>query len=126
MWGKKKGSALGNRQYDPNRPVTPQPPRDEIHALEIRYVEDGNIKSTVIDPWLTTLNRGEFNLWSLIANTKGIIRKKIIESFVVTNFRLMIIDHENNRLTMLILIPNLDDVVVMNTHRVSDSVGYAL
>ena len=38
----------------------------------------------------------------------------------------MFIDHENNKLDILHLIPNLDDVIVMNTHRVSQSTGYGV
>ena len=45
---------------------------------------------------------------------------------IVTNFRIIVIDHEKNNLTMLHLLPNIDDVVVMNTHRVSQSVGYGI
>jgi len=43
---------------------------------------------------------------------------------VVTNFRIMSIDHEKNKLDILHVLPNIDDVIVMNTHRVSQSVGY--
>lgn len=45
---------------------------------------------------------------------------------VVTNFRIMVIDHEKNNLTMLHLLPNIDDVIVMNTHRVSQAIGYGV
>lgn len=45
---------------------------------------------------------------------------------VVTNFRVIVIDHEKNNLTMLHLLPNIDDVIVMHTHRVSQSIGYGI
>jgi hypothetical protein len=67
-------------------------------------------------------------LWSYGYDTKGIIRKKITKSMVVTNFRIMAIDHEQkierSKFVILHLLPNIDDVIVMNTHRVSQSVGY--
>ena len=58
-------------------------------SVEIKYVEDGNIKSTVTDPMSTNLGNGEMQLWSFVSRTKGFFRVKIIESLVVTNFRIM-------------------------------------
>jgi len=45
---------------------------------------------------------------------------------VVTNFRILAIDHQNNKLNILHLLPNIDDVIVMNIHRVSQSIGYGV
>ena len=56
--------------------------------------------------------------------TKGIIRKKIVETLAVTNYRIMRINEENNKVEGFILVRDLDDVIIMNTHRVSESVGY--
>jgi ribosomal protein L40E len=93
-------------------------------GVEIRYFEDGNIQSAVIDPWSATLNNNEQLLWNFDI-TKGFFRIKIIERLALSNYRIMRIDMQNNKVLGFILLPNLDDVVVMNTHRVSESVGYA-
>ena len=55
----------------PNATIAPSQNDDRV---EIRYVEDGNIKSAVIDPWSTGLYNGESLLWNYASNTKGIIR----------------------------------------------------
>ena len=38
----------------------------------------------------------------------------------------MRVDMENNKVLGYILLPNIDDVIVMNTDRVSQSVGYGV
>jgi Double zinc ribbon len=98
----------------------------EPRTVEIRYVEDGNIKSAVIDPWSTTLGNGEVQLWNYGSKTKGFFRPKVVESMVVTNFRIMGIDHQKNIVDFLVFIPTIDDVIVMNTRRVSQSTGYGI
>lgn len=81
----------------------------------------------MVDPWSPTLGNGEVQLWIFAAGGhKRNIRKKITKSMVVTNFRIMVIDYQNNNLTMLHLLPNIDDVIVVNTHHVSQSVGYGV
>src|SRR4029079_14927738 len=57
----------------------------------------------------------------------GFFRKKVTVSLVVTNFRIMRFDNEHNKVYGYILFPQLDDVIVMNTRRItqSQSTGYA-
>lgn len=74
----------------------------------------------------THLGNEEVQLWSFVADTKGFFRKKVTESLVVTNFRIMRVDNENDKVFGYILFPNIDDVIVMNTHRVSESTGYGM
>ena len=74
----------------------------------------------------TNLGNGEVQLWSFVADTKGFFRKKVTRSLVVTNFRIMRVDNEHNKVFGYILFPQIDDVIVMNTHRVSQSVGYGV
>ena len=74
----------------------------------------------------TNLGNGEVQLWSFVADTKGFFRIKVIISLVVTNFRIMRIDKEDNKVLGYILFPQIDDVVVMNTQRVSQSTGYGI
>ena len=91
---------------------------NEIVDLQRRHykiIEDGNIKSAVIDPMSTNLGNGEVELWSFAAETKGFFRIKVIISLVVTNFRIMRVDQQNKKV-LGYLFTWLDDVVVMNTH----------
>ena len=74
----------------------------------------------------TKLGNGEVQLWSFAAQTKGFFRVKVVISLVVTNFRIMRIDQQNNKVLGYFLFTWLDDVIVMNTHRVSRSTGYAI
>lgn len=52
---------------------------------------------------------------------KDFLQKKVAESFVITNFRIMRVDNEHNKVFGLILFPQIDDVIVMNTRRISQS-----
>ena len=63
-------------------------------------------------------------LWSVATQTKGFFRVKVVRSLVVTNFRLMRIDQQNNKVLGYFLFTWLDDIIVMNTRRVSQSTGY--
>jgi hypothetical protein len=74
----------------------------------------------------TNLGNGEVELWSFAAKTKGFFRIKVIISLVVTNFRIMRVDQQNKKVLGYFLFTWLDDVIVMNTHRVSQSVGYGV
>ena len=70
---------MGNliNRRDPSRP-----------PLEIRYVEDGSIKSAVIDPLSTNFSEkaGEVQLWSCASETKGIIRKKSLKVWLLLTY----------------------------------------
>jgi ribosomal protein L40E len=90
--------------------------------VEMRYVEDGNIQSVVINPWNGGLHAGEEILWNMVVKL-GIIRKKVYSTRIVTNYRIMNIDGDN-RLLMSILVPSIDDIIVTNTRRESESMGY--
>jgi ribosomal protein L40E len=74
----------------------------------------------------TKLGNGEVQLWSFASQTKGFFRVKVVISLVVTNFRIMRIDQQNNKVLGYFLFTWLDDVIVMNTHRVSQSTGYGM
>jgi hypothetical protein len=70
------------------------------------------------------LGDGEVLLWSMADETKGIFRKKVTKSLAVTNYRIMRTDNQEDKILGWILVGTLDDVIVMNTHRVSQAVGY--
>ena len=99
--------------------------RAMVNLLKIKFVEDGNIVRTTLDPNSVILGNGEQLLWSFDI-TKGIFRKKVIERLALSNYRIMRIDMQNNKILGYILLATLDDVVVMNTHRVSESIGYGV
>jgi hypothetical protein len=94
--------------------------------LQVEFVKDGRVQSTVIYPYLVGLNEGEVLLWSFVNRMKGIINKTAVESLAVTNFRIVRIDELNKKVYGYIPISTLDDIVVMNTQLISESMGYAL
>jgi len=79
------------------------------------------MKSVTLDPMSTKLGNGEVQLWSRVVDTKGFFRKKVTESLVITNFRIMRVDNDDNKIFGYILFPQIDDVIVMNTRRLSQS-----
>lgn len=93
--------------------------------VEITFAEDGEIKKTIMDPYSLDLRNGEELLWSFDI-TEGLIRKKIVVRLALSNYRIMKIDMQNNKILGYILLQDLDDVVVMNTHRASNSIGYGM
>lgn len=103
----------------------PSPTPSQTDTVEIRYVEDGNVQSVVINPWSSGLQAGEALLWNMAFKT-GIIRKKVLYSKAVTNYRILHIDEESKRVLTCYLIPCIDDIVVINTRRESESMGYAV
>ena len=62
----------------------------------------------------------------LCSRDKRIFRIKVIISLVVTNFRIMRVDPQNKKVLGYFLFTWLDDVIVMNTQRVSHAVGYGV
>ena len=72
------------------------------------------------------LRNGEVQLWSFNAKTKGFFRVKAVISLIVTNFRIIRVDMENKKVLGYILLPTIDDIIVMNTQRVSQSTGYGM
>jgi ribosomal protein L40E len=79
----------------------------------------------VIDPWSLGLQPGEALLWNMAFKT-GIIRKKVLFTKAVTNYRILHIDEESKRVLTCYLVPCIDDIIVMNTRRESESMGYAV
>jgi len=54
------------------------------------------------------------------------LEKKIVERLAISNYRIMRIDMVNSKVLGFILLHDLDYVVVMNTRRVSESIGYGM
>lgn len=90
----------------------------------IRYAEDEQINEVSINRISPKLQEGEELLWTYNI-TKGFFRKTVTTQLRITNYRIMRLDVENNSVDS-ILMQELDDVVVINSHRVSESVGYSV
>jgi len=89
--------------------------------MAIVYYKSGSgIQSVTIDPFSGTLQQGEEFIWSH-SEQKGILHKHLSSLWAITNFRIFIYDGESNQVTGLLMMSDLEDIVVMNTHRVFNS-----
>ena len=86
----------------------------------IYYKTTNGIQSTTIDQWSGSLQSGEDFIWSY-SEEKGIFNKHLSKLWGITNFRIFMFDGEINKVTGLLMMDELEDVVVMNTHRVYNS-----
>jgi len=68
------------------------------------------------------LVEGEEMLWHR-SSTKGLLHKQVVMEEAVTNKRLLKYDVENKRIVAQLGINHSPQVVVMNVHRVNDSLG---
>jgi hypothetical protein len=90
--------------------------RDD-HKSERRvkiFYKDDDVKEVIIDPWSEHLYKGEDVLWFYEIDNK---------SYIITIFRIMIIDNEVDEVMNMILLQDLDDVIVMNTYRNSSFIS---
>lgn len=91
--------------------------------VQIQYVEDGQIKNASLDLFSSRLQDGENILWSH-EEKKGLIRKTVVSTWAITNYRVFIFNEEVQKMRSFMLMRDIDDVVVMNSHRSSQSIGY--
>ena len=92
--------------------------------MTIIYFKTGNdIKSTEIDPWSGELQRGEEFVWSH-REEKGIFNKHLSKLCAITNYRIFAYNAEISEVIGLLMMSDLEDVVVMNTHRAYNSTRY--
>ena len=82
----------------------------------VYYKTSSGVQSATIDPWSKELQSGEDYLWSYYEE-KGIFNKHLSQLWGITNFRIYMYDGEINKVTGLLMMDQLEDVVVMNTHR---------
>lgn len=68
------------------------------------------------------MHEGEELIWGY-REEKGIINKTLVRIWAVTNFRIFCYNYEIEDMEGLLLMQDLDDVVVTNTHRESESHG---
>src|ERR1700687_2290009 len=81
----------------------------------VYYNSNSGIQSANIDPYSGSLQPGEDFLWSYNIEN-GFIFKHVSTLLAITNFRIFMFDVKSNQVTGLLLMSDLDDVVVMNTH----------
>ena len=89
----------------------------------IYYKTSNEIKSTEIDPWSGELQQGEEFVWSH-REEKGIFNKHLSRLCAITNYRIFAYDAEISKVIGLLMTSDLEDVVVMNTHRAYNSTRY--
>jgi hypothetical protein len=95
--------------------VSPGPGPDEIIA-ENKPQPIVQVSSEI------PLAEGEELLWHR-GSTKGLLHKQVVLEEAVTNKRLLKYDVENKRIVAQLGINHWPQVVVMNVHRVNDSLG---
>jgi hypothetical protein len=81
----------------------------------IYYNSNSGIQSANIDPYSGNLQLGEDFIWSFNIEN-GFIFKKPSILLAITNFRIFMFNFKTNKVTGLLLMSDLDDIVVMNTH----------
>jgi len=96
-----------------------QPEWNENDFSDVEFGEDNNFKPTRVFN-LPYLADGEELLWSYI-QTEGVFNKKAQFVMAVTNFRAGIWSFEEFDENGMIFISQMDDVLVMNSHRQSSS-----
>ena len=73
-----------------------------------------------MDPWSGNLQQGEDIVWSH-SEEKGVFHKELKKLWAITNYRIFIYDAEISKIIGLLMMSDLDDVVVMNSHRIYNS-----
>jgi len=86
----------------------------------IYYKTSNGVQSTTIDQWSGNLQPGEDFIWSY-SEEKGIFTKHLSKLWGITNFRIFMFDGEISKVVGLLMMDELEDAVVMNTHRVYNS-----
>ncbi len=89
----------------------------------VYFKSTDGFKSTDINIWSGNLQKGESMIWSHIEQ-KGILQKHFSKTYAITNFRVFVYDHEINKMTGLLLLSELSDIIVTDTFRSFSSVRY--
>ena len=92
---------------------------DDMDTSEFEYGDGENFKSTTLFWKLPILADGEEILWSYIGE-QGVFNKKARIVMALTNFRAYVYSFDDYDIGN-IMISNVDDVLVMNSHRESSS-----
>jgi len=84
--------------------------------VEQSKIQDSQVSSNV------PLTEGETILWHR-DSTHGLIHKEVVLEEVVTNKRCLRYDVPNRRIVAQVGIESMPEVVIMNVHRINDSLG---
>ncbi|WP_292638215.1 zinc ribbon domain-containing protein [Nitrososphaera sp.] len=93
--------------------------KDYWKTIEIFYYNKGELTSTKVPVRAPVLAEGETLLWSHI-QTKGIINKQADLFAAITTFRAFVYDFQEHDCGRIFL-PGVDEVIVTDQHRVSES-----
>ena len=91
----------------------------------VYYKSNDEFKSTEINVWSGNLQKDESMIWSHYEQ-RGFWQKRFSKIYAVTNFRIFIYDFEINKMTGLLMMSDLDDIVVTDTYRSSSSIRYGV
>lgn len=91
----------------------------------VYYKSNDEFKSAEINVWSGNLQKDEQYLWSHYEQ-KGFFQKHFSKIYAITNFRIFTYDFEINKMTGLLLMSDLDDIVVTDTYRSFNSIRYGV
>ena len=90
-----------------------------LKTLEIPFESDGVVQYTTVYPKTPFIAIGEKILWSNL-QTKGTLNRQIVWFEALTNFRLFQYNY-NSHLSSYAFLSEIDDIIVTNQKRVSES-----
>src|SRR5574337_2077893 len=89
----------------------------------IYYKNNDEFKSTEINIWSSNLQKDESMIWSHYEQ-RGFWQKRFSKIYAITNLRIFIYDFEINKMTGLLIMSSLDDIVVTDAYRSYVSTRY--
>src|SRR5574337_1185786 len=89
----------------------------------IYYKNNDEFRTTEINVWSGNLQKDESMIWSYYEQ-RGFWQKRFSKIYALTNFRIFTYDFEINKMTGLLMMSNLDDIVVTDTYRSFSSIRY--
>lgn len=89
----------------------------------IYYKSNYEFKHIEINVWSGNLQKDESMIWSHYEQ-KGFFQKHFSKIYAITNFRIFTYDFEINKMTGLLMMYDLDDIVVTDTYRSFNSIRY--
>jgi hypothetical protein len=90
----------------------------------VYYKSTEGFKHADINVWSGILQKDESMIWSYTEQS-GFFQKRFSHLFAISNFRIFIFDFKTNKMTGLLMMSDLDDIIVMNTYRASNSTRYS-
>lgn len=91
----------------------------------IYYKNNDEFKTTEINVWSGNKQKDEEIIWSY-TEQKGFFQKHFSTVYSISNFRIFVYDFEIKKITGLLMMSDLDDIVVTDTFRRSSSNRYGV